>query len=253
MAAFPQCDEPMVSVVLVAYGTGQILTETLGSIANTIDDTPIEVVVVDNPHPAHPTRSEVELRLFSSGVHVVAPSHNVGFAGGCELGALHARGEYLAFVNPDVTCVEGWLPTLVETASRPDVSIAAPVLLNSDGSVQEAGQRLYSDGTTAPRHDVDDDLFDVDYASAACWVMRRDEHERLGGFDPAYHPAYFEDVDFAVRAQALGGRTVVDPRARVVHHHGSGTPDRPEPAFAQRDILLATWPSIRWTQPRRPA
>ena len=79
--------------------------------------------------------------------------------------------------------------------------------------------------------------------------MMRDEHERLGGFDPAYHPAYYEDVDVALRARRLGGSTVVCPGSTVVHHRGSGTPDAAPLTHRQRAHLLASWPEIAWRQP----
>ena len=44
----------------------------------------------------------------NAGVTIVSPGANLGFGGGCELGALHARGEVLAFVNPDVIYAPGW-------------------------------------------------------------------------------------------------------------------------------------------------
>jgi GT2 family glycosyltransferase len=198
----------------------------------------------------------LQVQLGTAGVRVVRAPTNAGFAGGCELGALHARGSILVFANPDVTFSTGWFDGLRRHLDDPGVSIVAPVLLDPDGTVQEAGQTLFSDAATLPHRDDLDDLDglvrEVDYASAACWVMRRDEHERLGGFDADFFPAYFEDVDLAVRARSLGGRCVVDTSVRIVHHHGQGTPDVTEPASGQRDTLLAKRPDLRWSQPSPP-
>jgi GT2 family glycosyltransferase len=116
--------------------------------------------------------------------------------------------------------------------------------------VQEAGQRLLSTGATTPIRIAPDRLTTVDYASGACWVMTARMHERLGGFDPLYHPAYFEDVDLALRARSMGLRCVVEPEVRAVHLGGQGTPDEIRPASTQRDILLDRWPDLRWRQPR---
>lgn len=250
-AIFPDEHRPDVSVVVVTYGTGEVIVAALESIAASTTDHAVEVIVVDNPHPDRPGRSSTYLRLFTNGVHVVAPTRNLGFGGGCELGVLGARGDVLVFANPDVVCPPGWLDPLVETVSDPDIAIVAPVLLDADGGVQEAGQQLFDDGSTAPLTDLPDGSgpIDVDYASAACWVMRRDTHERLGGFDPAYHPAYFEDVDLALRARSLGTRVVVDARAAITHLHGQGTSMPAAPAFAQRDVLMSAWPDIVWRQP----
>ena len=135
----------------------------------------------------------------------------------------------------------------VDAVADPAVSIASPVLVDPDGGVQEAGQRALPTGwTTAARRPPDPGaLADVDFASAACWVMRRDEHERLGGFDPAYHPAYFEDVDLAFRARQLGGRTIVHGDARLTHLSGGGTSETANPD-AQHAEFVRGHPEIRW-------
>jgi GT2 family glycosyltransferase len=257
-ASFDPVTNPHVSVVIVTFGTGKIIAETLQSLASTTTGRAggldIEVIVVDNPHPKHALRSQTELSAFTRGVFVIQPDTNLGFGGGCELGAAHARGEYLAFVNPDITFAAGWLQPLVDALNRDDApSIVAPVLINEDGTVQETGQQILANGHTRPNLELSssvDPLVNVDYSSAACWVIRRDEHERIGGFDPAYHPAYFEDVDLALRTRLLGGRCAVHTGVRVVHHQGLGTPESPEPAATQHQVLIRAWPTIAWTQPR---
>ncbi len=251
LVSFAPIGEPQISFVIVTYGTGPVVTDTLASLAGSDIPSAFEVIVVDNPHPVHAHRSTTELTLSTSGVRVLRPFRNLGFGGGCELGALHARGRHLAFINPDITVAPGWIEPLLDAVADHDTSIAAPILLDADGSIQEVGQRLFATGATAPTLEEPGDVgtVTVDYASAACWLMRRDEHERIGGFDPAYHPAYFEDVDLALRARSMGGSVVVSTASRIVHHRGTGTPDEAAPASAQRDTLLDTWPAVRWTQP----
>lgn len=248
---------PDVSLITVTYGTGEIVIDMIASVVGSLATSAVtfEVVVVDNPHPIRPARTQVELQLFTAGVTVVTPDRNLGFGGGCELGALHAAGRVLGFVNPDIIATGDWIAPLLRTLRPPDrtpPSIVAPVLLDPDGSVQEVGQRILSNGHTRPNTELGPGSIEVDYASAACWLIERDEHERLGGFDPAYHPAYFEDVDLALRARRNGGGTVVNRDVTVVHRRGSGTPDDPVPAMRQLETLLRTWPEIAWRQPPPP-
>lgn len=250
IAAVAPAARPDVSIVIVTYGTDGVVVDTIASIVTAATVQSYEIIVVDNPHPVASGRTAMELSLSTAGVVVIDPDANLGFGGGCELGALHARAEVIAFVNPDVVVTDGWLDALVAHLADPTVAIATPVLLHADGTVQEAGQRLFASGATSPIIVPPDATTDVDYASGACWVMRAETHERLGGFDPSYHPAYFEDVDLAWRARAAGYRVIVDPGVQIVHLAGQGTPDEPEPASEQRDTLLARWPEIRWQQPR---
>ena len=223
-------DEPLVSIVVVTYGTGRIVLDCLTAIAaNTV--IPYEVIVVANP-PASP-EDDPSVALFraeSRGVTLVASDENLGFAGGNELGVEHARGTFVCFLNPDAIVGPGWLEPLVAALDDERVGVAAPVLIDPDGSLQEAGQLLYDDGGTAaiggPEVLSGDETQafsrDVDYASAACWLVRRDEHLQRGGFDLRYHPAFFEDVDYALRVEHGGQVSRLVAGRPVVHHHGMG-------------------------------
>lgn len=256
----PASDGPVdVSFVTVTYGTGPLVVDAIAAIAGSMADVDLdyEVIVVDNEHPVAARRSRNELALSTAGVRIVSPGRNLGFAGGCELGALHATGRILAFVNPDLVVHAGWICPLIDELGG-DASIVAPVFIEPDGRVQEAGHVLFADGSTAPITSPSSlggsDDRQPDYASAACWLIDRREHERLGGFDAAFHPAYYEDVEFALRAGRLGGGLRVVPDVAVVHHRGMGTHGSSLAAdtSAQRDELLARVPRIRWSQPRPP-
>ncbi len=246
-----------VSFVTVTYGTGPIVVDAVAALVASLDDDELsyEIIVVDNEHPVVARRARNELAMSTAGVKVVVSGSNLGFAGGCELGALHATGRVLAFVNPDLVVHSGWLRPLLDELGH-EASIVAPVLLDPDGSLQEAGHVLYADGSTAPITGLNTlgDEERPDYASAACWLITRSEHERLGGFDAAFHPAYYEDVEFALRASRLGDGLRVVPEVAVVHHRGMGThgSSLATDTSAQRDELLERAPQIRWTQPRRP-
>ena len=66
--------------------------------------------------------------------------------------------------------------------------------------------------------------------------------------------AFYEDVEFALRAARFGGGLRVVTDVSVTHHHGMGThgSSRTADTSTQRDVLLERAPQISWTQPRRP-
>ena len=58
-------------------------------------------------------------------------------------------------------------------------------------------------------------------------MIRKDLFLSLGGFDPRYAPAYFEDVNLCMAIREAGLRVVYQPRACVFHiEHASSGPDR---------------------------
>jgi GT2 family glycosyltransferase len=236
-------EQPDVSVVTVTYGTGPIVVDCLAALADTLADTASEVIVVDHPVAAdRGLATSARLRLLTSGVRLIEGDANYGFGGGNDVGIAHALAPIIVLLNPDVVVQPGWLEPLVAALDAPAVGIAAPVLLNPDGSVQEAGQTLDDQAITRPiTSRPDEPLSEVMFASAACWVLSREDYLRAGGFDAAYHPAYFEDVDLALRMSRLGLRTVVARDSTVVHHHGSSTRRRTHQALQQQAIFRHRW------------
>ena len=59
----------------------------------------------------------------------------------------------------------------------------------------------------------------VEAVNGACFVVRRDAFEAIGGFDPAY-PLHFEDLDLFARLQNKGHHLLFDGRVEVTHLHG---------------------------------
>ncbi|MEZ0227198.1 MAG: glycosyltransferase family 2 protein, partial [Planctomycetota bacterium] len=67
----------------------------------------------------------------------------------------------------------------------------------------------------------------------------------LGGFDPLYHPFYYEDVDLGLCAWRRGWKCLVEPRSRVRHDEG-GTIGKHFKRFKvkvakRRHRILMTW------------
>ena len=227
--AVPSSDAPRVSVVIPAYNHLEHTSACLASLAATRCATPFEVIVVDDASTdATPERvPEVD------GVRFLRNPENLGFIGSCNRGAAEARGEYVLFLNNDTQLRDGWLDALLDTFERrPDAGLVGARLVYPDGTLQECGGLVFSDGSgwnlgrgddpDRPEYQV---LREVDYCSGACIVLRRDLFETLGGFDAHYAPAYYEDTDLAFRVRAEGLRVYVQPRATVVHFEGvtSGT------------------------------
>src|SRR5690606_19930156 len=57
----------------------------------------------------------------------------------------------------------------------------------------------------------------TDYVSGVFLAVPAPLWRTLGGFDEAFAPAYYEDVDFCLRVWRAGFRVVVDPDVLVEH------------------------------------
>jgi GT2 family glycosyltransferase/2-polyprenyl-3-methyl-5-hydroxy-6-metoxy-1,4-benzoquinol methylase len=221
----PEHPEPKVSIVVPVHDQPELTLACLRAIALDTTDVPYEVIVVDDA-------SGPELQAALGRVdhlRVLRNDENLHFLRTANRGAEAARGEYVVFLNNDTEVREGWLRALVETADAdPTIGAVGAKLLLPDHRVQEAGAIVFSDGGAwhVGRGEHPDEprlnyVRDVDYASAACLLVRADALAAVGGLDERYAPAYYEDVDLCFALRRHGLRVVYQPRAAVIHHEGS--------------------------------
>ena len=218
--AVPPVAAPDVSVVVVLYNAWEWSERALRAL---VANTPprYELIVVDN---GSSDGTEAGLAAIT-GAAVIRNADNKGFGPAVNMAAQVARGRHLVLLNSDALVEPGWLEPLLSVADAdPGVAAVGSRLLNLDGTLQEAGALVWRDGLVnnygdGDRPDRPEYSFvrDVDYASAACLLVRRSAFEELGGFDPVYAPAYLEDVDLCFALRARGMRIVYQPFSTAVH------------------------------------
>jgi GT2 family glycosyltransferase/glycosyltransferase involved in cell wall biosynthesis len=228
--SLPASDEPRVSVIIPAHGKFELTYACIKSIAEHLPETGFEIILIDD---CSSDETALARLLLPAAVQVHRMPTNEGYIASCNRGAGLARGEFLFFLNNDTLMRPAWLDPLVRTMDRDArIGIAGARLLSTDGTVQDAGGIVWRLGdawnygrgsdATDPRYTF---MRDADYVSGAALLIRRDLFRALGGFDPHFSPAYYEDTDLAFRVRARGFRVVVQPAAQIVHIEGatSGT------------------------------
>lgn len=223
-----------VLVVIVSWNSAAHLGAAVASIP---PGTP--VVVVDNA--SSDGSAAVAER---AGARVLPQPVNLGFGPACNLGAAVEDGSFaVLFLNPDAALLDGpaALTALVDELER-DASLGAvaPALVG-DGQETFQLRRLPTLGSLAreafllnrlfPQNGglrreryLDrrrDEAFDVEQPAAAALLVKRSVLRQVGGFDPAFVPAWFEDVDLCARILAAGHRIRYVPAARATHVGGT--------------------------------
>lgn len=192
----------------------------------------LTILVVDNASTVDP---RITIAERFPAVKVVRAARNLGFAGGCNLGArilLEAGVDYVLFLNNDTSVAPDFLITLVAACeAQPAAGLVAPVICHADqpDRVQAAGGRValalgygYHLGDGWPRSRVPATPFASDYLSGACLLVSAPVARRVGLFDERYF-AYFEDVDLCLRARAQGFQAICVPQCVIWHRESSST------------------------------
>lgn len=231
--ALPTSDQPVVSVIVVLFNRAELSFQCLRSLQSGLDR-PGEVIVVDNA--SSDQTSDLLARL--DGATVIRNAENLHFLRAVNQAAEVARGRVILLLNNDARLGHGAvgaaLLTLDETPGAGAVGARIDLL---DGTLQEAGSIIWNDGACLGYGRGGDPMAaefqfrrEVDYASGAFLMVRRDVFEQLGRLDPAFAPAYYEETDLAMRLRAAGWATIYEPQAVISHVEfaSSGT----ESAFA---------------------
>ncbi len=210
------------SIIVVNYNGGEQVLECLRSLEAEGGERQ-EVIVVDN---ASQDGSPERIEKAFPGVRLIRAATNLGFGGGNNLGAHQARGQYLAFLNPDTRVEVGWLEALrraLEADPRAGMATACILLGEHPDRVNACGNEVHLSGLTLCRgmgqpFKAYDTPCEVGAVSGAAFLMRRELFERLGGFDASFF-LYMEDTDLSLRARLAGKRILYVPEAVVYHDY----------------------------------
>ena len=239
--------QPKVSVVVPYYNGIEHLPHLLGSLAG--QDYPrelIECLLVQNGQDDG-LRHLVGERF--PWVEILQPGDNLGYGGGCNYGARHAQGEWLALLNTDMKLDEHWLSELVAASERhPEAACLGSAILSWDGkrldfsgsalSFTGVGFQPYYGGPAKWLPDEDSRQL---FVCGGATFVRRDVFLEVGGFDEDFW-AYFEDVDLGWRLGVLGYDVWLVPTSVVYHrHHGSfgGLGEERRRLLMERNAILA--------------
>jgi GT2 family glycosyltransferase/glycosyltransferase involved in cell wall biosynthesis len=217
--------DPDVSILIINWNDAAMTLECIRQIWMHTYGCAYEIVIADNGSP----ESDVQrLHNLGNGIRLLELRCNRFFGEANNIAAEAACGRYICTLNNDAFVQPGWLMTLYRAMEEnPDLGAAGPTFLFPDGVLQEAGADVDADGyplrfgrgeKQLPAENLTPRF--VDYISAAALLLRRDLFMEAGGFDLAYEPAYYEDVDLCFKIQALGRKILYCPEARVVHLEG---------------------------------
>ena len=246
---------PTIGTRAVVWGqTRTLVTETIRSVLQRSRHENIEFVVVyDSPTPESVLADLRSLNdEFEARIRLIEFREPFNFSAKCNVGAFHATGDVLIFLNDDMEAVSDGVPEHLIAPLREDgVGMTGAKLLFENGFIQHAGV-TYGAGTIHHRYYGELDgkgmLGDLTInrecsgLTAACVAMRREVFEDAGGFNEGL-PGNFNDVDLGQKVRGLGHR-LVWLHDVVLYHFESATRQSEVRPFEAR-TMVARWDNFK--------
>jgi hypothetical protein len=258
-------------IVIVNWNVRDLLAACLDSIYVDLAQSGLRAVVcvVDNGS----TDGSVEMLRAQFPRTLVIESENRGMGAGNNVGlrALGFNNPQLPItdiplaaliLNPDTIVRPGALRQIVEfLRAHSRAGVAAPKLLNADGSLQHSGLRFPGlsqmaldlfpprgrlarlldsplNGRYPARAYASGAPFQVDHTLGAAFAVRAETIAECGSFDETF-TMYCEEIDWQWRMAKAGWERWIAPSAEVIHYGGQSTSQAPAAA------LIHLWTSRR--------
>lgn len=213
-----------------------------------------EVIVVDDCSPDD--TGERIRECFASDQRVKYHRNDVNrqLGGSRNVGARHAKGKYILFLDDDNLVDREMLGALyADFASHPSAGLIAPMAVNVHGKKDGLIWTLGSDfnhwtsqprdfGANLPREQLPSDRirFKTLYSPNA-FMVPREVHEKIGGFCEQL-PFYFDESDYGWRIRDLGLEAWILATAVTNHQNFLATGEAPQ----LRDLgINAPWRAYR--------
>ena len=194
-------DKLKISIIIPCYNEERFLPGLFDAISKvTTYKNTYDVTVVDNGS----SDRSVEIAQKHNAVVVTEPEANISRLR--NVGAQHARGEILAFLDADCLPLAAWLDEASKYKERSDVGLFGSIpLCPSDATwVERAWLATSRKGVS-----------DVGFICTANMFIKRSVFVQVGGFDEKLTTG--EDYDICQRILRAGYRIVSDDKVAVIH------------------------------------
>ena len=229
---------PELSIIVVNWNTRDLLRDCLAALYAADLPRLTEIIVVDN---ASTDGSAAMVLAEFPEVDLLVSERNLGYARANNQALKRARGRHVLLLNSDTRVSPPAIRLLMCLMdAHPNAGACAPRLVTTNGVAQPFA---YGGEPTLIyllrravvrwllRRDLHDwerpEVHEVDWASGACLLVRRDALDAVGPLDESMF-MYFEDVDWCLRLRKLGWRVLVQPEAVVTHIGGQSLRQNPE-------------------------
>lgn len=221
---------PRISIIIPTRDGGGVLRCCVESIQKVSTYRNFEVIILDNGSVDAETLAYLQQLDRQDNTRVIRHDAPFNFSELNNIGALHATGELLLFLNDDTEVIHGdWLQRMGGYAQLSHIGAVGAKLVYPQGSkTQHAG--VINNMAVGPAHafhnqDADTpgyfmrNLLEYNWlaVTGACLMMERKKFNAIGTFNTQL-PIAYNDIELCIRAFKSGLFNVVCQAVTLVHH-----------------------------------
>lgn len=221
---------PLASVIIPAKNEGSNVLNTVNSIFAAKNQTPYEVIVVDDGSEdgccsfLKVTSGRGDIKLVSSG--------GLGSARARNLGAFEARGSVYIFCDAHVFVEDYWIDRLLEPLLEGRVEAVCPGIAPHDRPRDVAGGVTWNEELKFTWLPMPPMLSPVPLLPGGCMAVKAEVFNDVGGFDRGIIIWGREDEEISIKMWLFGYRLGVNPTVKVLH------------VFRNRHPYRVTWEHV---------
>jgi len=206
-----------ISVVIPTYNGKHLLEKNLPRVIEACEG--CEIIVVDD---ASTDNTVGFLQKNYSNVKIVKHKKNKRFAETCNSGVKAAKGDIVVLLNNDVAPKKDFLKPLIENFKDKEVfSVGCKEIEKKNGKKIVSGRNRaeFRKGFLIHWRTENQEKKDTYWTFGGSMAVDRKKYLKIGGMDPIYKPAYWEDIDLCFRARKRGWKILFEPKSVVFHNH----------------------------------
>lgn len=234
----------LISIIIPFKDKPELLTMCIESILNKSTYKNFEIIGISNNSNEQATFNEMQ-RLEKLDNRIKFYEYNVPFNySDINNYAVnnYAKGEHIILLNNDIEIITPeWIESMLEHSQRDEVGCVGAKLYYPNDTIQHAGVIIGIGGIAGHSHKYFERrmagyfsrlelIQNLSAVTAACLMVKTKIFKELNGLNEKNLEIAFNDVDFCLRVQEEGYKSIYTPYCEAYHHESisRGAEDNPE-------------------------
>lgn len=209
-----------ISVIIPNYNGQKLLAKNLPKVIEACPG--CEIIIVDD---ASTDESVIFLQRKFPKIKIIQNKTNQRFGKSCNIGAKKAQGDLLFFLNSDAYPQKDFLKPLLKYFDKNQNKEADQIFsvacreINNKKEISGRTEGQIQKGLLIHYKPKDQESKNTLWGFGGSILVDKNKFLELGGFDPIYHPAYWEDIDLCWQAKKKGWQVLFEKDSIIYHNH----------------------------------